>query len=140
MSVLQELKEQRTTPRDLRKFGLIVGTVFVLLAFWGYFHHKPAWPFAAATGMLLLLFGAVSPMALRVPYLGWMAAGFSLGFIVSTIMLTLIYYLAITPIALLARAAGKDFLKTSSRSAAQTYWIRRASPRKPTRAEYERQF
>ena len=138
--IREELKQLSTSPRDLRKFAWLVGGVFAALGAWCLFRHKPAGPWFAVPGALLVLLGLAAPKTLKPVYLGWMAMAFLLGIIVSTGLLTLFYYLVITPIGLAAQLMGKDFLSRKLDRAARTYWLPRdrSVSRKP--ADYERQF
>jgi uncharacterized BrkB/YihY/UPF0761 family membrane protein len=136
--IREELKHLKTEPRDLRKFGLMVGAVFLLLGLWFLFRHKPWHAWFWVPGALLIGLGAVAPKALKQVYLGWMCLAFVLGFFVSTLLLTLFYYLVVTPIGLGARLFGKDFLERKW-SDAPSYWrLRTAGAKQP--AEYEQQF
>jgi len=138
--IREELKQLPTTPRDLRKFGLAVGGVFLLLGLWFLFRKKPIWPYLLTPGAALMVFGLVAPKALRVIYLGWMAMAFALGLIVSTLLLTLFFYLVITPVSLLARLFGKDFLSLRLDRPAATYWLRRENGPLRQPADYEKQY
>jgi hypothetical protein len=137
--VREELKNLKREPRDLRKFGLMVGGVFLVLGLWFLFRHKPWHAWFWLPGSLLVLFGAMAPRALKHIYTGWMAFAFSLGMVVSAVLLTLFFYLVVTPIGLVARLFGKDFL-ARKRCNASSYWLRRpgSGPKQP--AQYERQF
>src|SRR5690242_5390567 len=106
----EELKRLQTGPRELRKFGLLVGGVFCLLALWSLWRGKAHWIWFLIPGVPLVVLGAVFPAVLRRVYIGWMALAFVLGLVMSTILLTVFFYLVVTPIALCARLAGKDFL------------------------------
>jgi hypothetical protein len=138
--IREELKQLSTTPRELRKFALLVGGVFAALGAWFLFRHKPAGPWFVGPGALLVLLGLAAPKTLKPVYLGWMAMAFLLGIVVSTVLLTLFYYLVITPIGLAAQLMGKDFLSRKLDRAAGSYWLPRdrSVPRKP--ADYEQQF
>lgn len=136
----EEIKQLSTQPRDLRKFGLVVGAVFVALGAWFLFRKKPVWPYLLSPGAVLMLLGGVAPHLLRQVYIGWMTLALALGLIVSTLILTLFFFLIVTPISLVARLAGKDFLSLKLQPQAASYWIVRPprSPRRPE--EYEQQF
>ena len=138
--IREELKQLSTTPRDLRKFGLLVGGVFAAIGVWLVIRHKPAGPWFVAPGALLMLLGLAVPKTLKAVYLGWMAMAITLGIVVSTLLLTFFYFLVITPIGLAARLLGKDFLSRKLDRAARSYWLPRdrSIPRKP--ADFERQF
>jgi hypothetical protein len=137
--IREELKHLKTEPRDLRKFGLMVGGVFLLLGLWFVFRHKPWHGWFWVPGAVLITLGAIIPKALKHVYIAWMSLALVLGLIVSTLLLTLFYYLVVTPIGLAARLCGKDFLARKY-SSAPSYWLVRAAsgPKQP--AEYEQQF
>ena len=138
--IREELKQLPTQPRDLRKFGLVVGAVFVALGAWFLFRRKPVWPYLLSPGAALIFLGVVAPNLLRQVYVGWMAMALALGLIVSTVILTLFFLLIVTPLSLFARLVGKDFLSLKLQPRAASYWIVRPqrSPRRPE--EYEQQF
>ena len=140
MTILDDIRELKTGPRELRKFGLLVGGVFAALGVMFWLRHKPAFPYLLTPGLGLMVLGVVWPRALKYVYLGWMEVAFLLGFVMSNILLTLLFFLVMTPIGLVARLFGKDFLSLKLDRAAPTYWIRRQrkGPTPPT--EYERQF
>ena len=68
-----------------------------------------------------------------------MTLAFVLGFIMAHVILTLFFFLVVTPIGLLARLFGKDFLQRRLDKSASSYWIPR-EPKTTTAADYERQF
>lgn len=138
--IREELKELKAGPAELRKFGFLVGGVFALLGLWCLLRHKPIYPLLLAPAIPLLLLGAVRPRSLRLIYLGWMAMAFTLGAIVSTLLLAVFFYLVITPVGLLARGFGRDFLSRKLDRQAGTYWMPRgvSSPKK--KSDYERQY
>src|SRR5438445_6838175 len=109
--IREEIKQLKTGPRDLRKFGLTVGGVLSLLGLWFLYRHKAHSPYFLYPGLLLLLLGLAVPRTLKEIYIGWMALAFVLGLIVSTVLLTGFFYLVVTPIGLAARCFGKDFVE-----------------------------
>ena len=135
----EELKSLSTTPRDLRKFGLTVGGVFLLLGGLALWRHKWTGPWLFTPGVILFAFGLIAPKVLKPVYIAWMSFALALGLIVSTVLLTIFFYLVITPIGLIARIAGKDFLALKMNPGAQSYWIAREKSVQ-TAAEYEQQF
>ena len=135
----QELRELSTEPRDLRKFALLVGGVLILLGAWFAFRQKAWHPSLWVPGALLASVGLIAPRSLKHVYLGWMAFALVLGMIVSTTLLTLFFYLVITPIGLAARVFGKDFLERKW-SKAPTYWRKRSASGVRQQVEYEQQF
>ena len=137
--IRDDLKQLKTGDRDLRKFGLVVGGVFAALGIIVLLRHKAHWPYFVWPGAALVLFGAIFPRALKYVYIAWMSVAFVLGFVVSHVILTLFFFLVITPIGLVARLFGKDFLSLKLDRHAASYWIRRDRKAKSP-ADYERQF
>jgi hypothetical protein len=136
--ILKEIRELKAGPRELRKFGLVVGGVFIalgtLMRVKGRSHH----PFFLALGLFLLVGGLVLPRALKWIYVVWMSLAIALGFVVSRVLLTVFFFLGVTPVGLVSRLAGRDFLQLKLDPKAQTYWQRR--DRKSPPSDYERQF
>lgn len=88
---------------------------------------------------MLLAFGAVFPRALKYICLAWMSVAVVVGFVMAHIILTLFFFLVITPIGLVAQMFGKDFLRLKLDKHSASYWIRREGKAKSAE-EYEQQF
>jgi hypothetical protein len=139
MSIRADLEKLKTGVRELRNFGLTVGGVFVAIGVLFLLRHKSSYPIFLGLGSTLILFGAIWPRALKHIYVAWMALAFTLGFVMSNVILTVFFFLLVTPIGLLARLFGKDFLARKLDRPAASYWIPRAHETK-TAESYERQF
>ncbi len=139
MNLRDDIRQLKTGDHDLRKFGLMVGGVFAVLGLLFLWRHKPHYPYFLWPGTVLVLLGAVLPRALKWVYIAWMSIAFVLGFVMAHVILTLFFFLVITPTGLIARLTGKDFLRLKLDRTAPSYWIPR-EPKPKTPAEYERQF
>src|SRR5207344_1231782 len=127
---LKDIKELKSGTRELRNFGLLVGGIFALLGLLFMARGKSAYPWLLTPGLLLVAFGAIAPRFLKYIYLVWMGFALVLGFLVSHVILTVFFFLVITPIGLIARLAGKDFLRLKLDRQAESYWIPREHSRK----------
>ena len=136
---LKDIKELKTGTRELRNFGLLVGGVFAVLGLLFLVRGKPVYPWLLTPGLILAILGAIAPRTLKYIYLAWMGLALVLGFVVSHVILTVFFFLVITPIGLIARLAGKDFLRLKLNRQAKSYWIPREHRRKSPE-DYERQF
>ena len=139
MTIRDDIKLLKTSAHDLRKFGLMVGGVFAVLGLFFLWRHKAYYPYFLWPGVVLVLFGVVLPRALKWIYIAWMSLAFVLGFVMAHVILTLLFLLVITPIGLVARLVGKDFLSLKLDRAVKSYWIPRSTKTKSA-ADYERQF
>lgn len=82
--------------------------------------------------------GLARPAWIRPVYIGWMVAVFPIGWVMSHVLLAVIYYAVLTPIALLVRWRRGDPLQRQFDAAAPTYW----TPRRPAEntERYFRQY
>jgi hypothetical protein len=135
-----EIKELDTSPGNLRKFGLVVGGVFGLLAVWFWWRGKAFYPYLLIPSISLAVFGLIWPKVLKQVYLAWMSLALVLGLIVSTALLTILFYLVVTPVGLVARLSGKDFLSRKLDPNATSYWIVRDRSTSRQMKDYEQQF
>jgi len=139
VNIREDIKQLKTGERDLRKFGLVVGAVFVALGLLFLWRHPGRSPYFLIPGGALILLGLVLPRALKWIYIGWMSAAFVLGFVMAHVILTLFFFLVITPVGLVAKLVGKDFLSLKLDRTAKSYWLpREQKTQKPE--DYERQF
>ncbi len=120
-----------TDPREIRKFGAVGFLFFGVLAGIALWRHKPL-P-AYLFGSLSLLFTAfcIAPAALTPAYRAWMRAAHAVGSVVTAVILTLVYYLVITPYGLLKRIFGGRPLPLKPEKARASYWIERSEPAQP---------
>ena len=138
--IREEIQTLKTGARELRKFGLTVGGVLALLALWFWWRGKVYFPGVLVPGVLLMFLGALAPRTLKLFYVGWMSLAFILGFAVSTALLTVLFYLVVTPVGLIARLAGQDFLNRKFDRSVATYWILRDRSSSRQTRNYEQQF
>jgi hypothetical protein len=126
--------------RTLRQFAAFWLVFFGGLAGWHLFRHENS-ALAFVLGALALavgLPGLVRPHAVRLVYLGSMIAAFPLGWILSRIVLAVLFYGVFTPLALAFRFAGRDALGLRRRPERSSYWTPKPMPDEPQR--YFRQF
>lgn len=135
----EEFKHIKESVKDLRKFGLTVGGVLLVIGLLLFSFEKPSAIFFVVIGGLLILFGIVIPKVLKPLNRIWMSLAIVLSFIMSRVILTILFYLVLTPIGILAKLVGKKFMILKYDISAKTYWEKRnIIHKKPI--DYERQF
>ena len=105
-----------------RSFGLVMAgacTAFGLYPL--VVDGRPHWWLLAPAGMFLLL-GLVRPDILGPLNFLWTRLGLFLGKLVNPIVLGLMYYLVISPIALVMKMIGRDPMKRKFAPELETYW------------------
>ena len=126
-----------------RSFGWLFVVVFALGG--GYALYKSvAHAQSIATGLwiaaaVLAVVTMVVPHWLAAPNRAWFALGHALGRIVSPIVLGVIFFVLIAPIALAMRLAGRDALQLKRAAGRASYW-RVRTPAGPDPQSYRNQF
>ena len=108
--------------RTITSFALIVSGALLAIAAYQWWQDAPHRGLVIALvviATLLLLLAAVAPSLLRPVYRGWMHFGEALGWLNTRILLTLVFFLVVTPIGLLMRLFGRSPITTAKRD---SYW------------------
>lgn len=124
--VKEELKALEISKKILRKFGLLIGAIFIFLGYWVYHSYQSYFFIIILTaGASLFITGLFLPNSLSGIYKVWMGLAFALGWVVSRVLLIILFYLGITTIGLIAKIFRKKFLDINFRDKKDTYWIKR---------------
>jgi hypothetical protein len=134
-----ELKTKFTT-RELRQFAGLWFPLFCGMI--GLFCWRAGGTVAAyvvwGIGLGLGLVGLVLPPIIKPVYQGLMFVTFPIGWVMSHLVLALVYFLVMTPIGWLMRLLGRDPMQRQIDRMAATYWVPRQSITNVER--YFRQF
>jgi len=107
-----------------KKFGLLFTGIFFALALYGYLQH--GFSMAALSfllvGLLFLVASFLAPARLTPLNKAWFLLGKALGMVISPIVLGIIFFGLITPVALISRLIGRDELRLR-KPKSETYWI-----------------
>ena len=124
----------------LRQFAGLWIVFFGAIAAWQEFHHH-----RRALAILLVVLavtvgplGIAWPRAIKPVFVGWMALVYPIGWIVSRIVLGLLFYGLFTPVALVFRIVGRDELSLRPQPQTTTYW--HSKPHATDKRQYLRQF
>ena len=132
-------REERVTDRQARKTALVVAAVFLLIAAWNLYRGRAGVVFVfGAFGALLLVAGLLFRAAARAFHNAWMRFASALGHVNSRVLLSLMFYGALTPYGFVSRLLGRDPLRRRAKGR-ESYWIPRERTRQ-TREQFERLF
>jgi len=113
--------KKKATVSELRVFGigiLVLGGIFI----WWWNGHLAA-KIICGLGAVTSLVSLVAPEALRPVYKVWMIVISPIAFLVSTIILAVVYYLVVTPVGAAKRLFSSESMPLSPDPNATTYWI-----------------
>jgi large-conductance mechanosensitive channel len=114
-----------------RAFGCTVGSILIVIGAVKGFAAGALPPIAClifAVGAVLLVLGIFAPLRLSVLNKIWLKLGTVIARVVNPIVLALLFFLVVTPMALLMRIAGKRPLRLAPDHAASSYWVYRNTP------------
>lgn len=122
-----------------RSFGLVFAAVFAIVALLPLKDGAEPRLWAGAAAIAFLAVALVFPRALKPLNKLWFLVGMALHHVVTPLVMGLLFFVTVTPIALLMRAASKDPLRLARDDAAASYWIARDPPG-PDAESMRRQF
>ena len=99
-----------------------MAVIFGLVGLYPLLGDAPVRLWALATAGVLLVFTFVVPGALTLPNRLWTGFGTYAGRITNPLVLSLVFFLFLTPMSLLLRMLGKDPLGLRLDPKADTYW------------------
>ncbi len=137
---LENVKPGGDKMKELRKFGLTMAAAFGVIAALAFWRQKDYFLYFLIIALLFLFPAVFIPSYLRPVYHSWMAFSHKLGWLMSRVILITLFYLVLTPVGLIMRVLGKDFLnKEFDRDSSQSYWIKKEKNNFDKQG-YERQF
>jgi hypothetical protein len=137
--MIEEFKNINLILKDLRKFGITFGIILVIIFSFLLSKQKIDSFLYFGIPLIFILLGILLPKSLGPFYRIWMSFAIIMQWIVTHIILTLLFYLIITPIGAMSRIFRKDFLSLRYKENVETYWEKRET-KNLTLKDYERQF
>ena len=122
-----------------RSFGLVFAAFFAVVALLPAIHGGPVRWWAMAISAAFAAAAFIAPRVLRPLNRAWYALGLLLHHVVNPVVMAVMFYGAILPMALLLRALGKDILRLKREPQAASYWIPREPPA-PAPGSMRKQF
>ena len=127
------------TDAQARKSALVVAAVLLGIAAWNLYRGRTTVVVVfGALGGALVVAGLLVPAAARAFHVGWMRFAVLLGHVNSRVLLTLVYYLLVTPYGVVSRLVRRDPLRRRG-AGGESYWVERKTTRQ-AREGFERLF
>jgi hypothetical protein len=128
--------------RQLNQFGLIWMAFFAALGgvLWYKLHSLPTSVTVWTVAVAVPLVGWAVPAFMRVVYVGMSYLAWPIGFVISHVVLALVYYLVFTVVGLIMRVLGYDPMARRFDPQAASYWHRRQPGEGADTRRYFRQF
>ena len=137
--IIEEIVNIKSDKPELRKFGITIGIVLLLIGLALLYYRSAAFFYFIIIGFMLAASGILAPVILLPLQKLWMIFSILLGFIMTRVILSVLFYLVFTPMNIIAGLFGKRFLDLRIKKEEASYWNKREI--KPySKIDSERQF
>lgn len=137
--MIEEIKNIKSSKGDVRKFAITVGLLLLLISGFLFWKERASFQPVLIIGIILLAGGVALPTIFKPIYWVWMAFAAILGWVMTRVILSVVFFLVVTPIGVISRMFGKQFLELRWDSSQDTYWVYRSADKNKLKS-YEKQF
>ena len=137
--IKQLISEIKTTKKEIRSFGITIGLILLIIGAILLWKNNINYPIFMIIGIVLLVSGLVIPIILKPIFFIWMVFANAMGWIMTRVILGLLFYTMLTPIGVICRAFGKRFLASGLDESKESNWNYRHT-KQPQKQDYEKQF
>lgn len=121
-TLLEEIQSIKDSEKDIRKFSLGAGIAFLILGLLFILFGKIHLSLLVPIGLFFLVVRKWMPKLLKPVYKVWMSVAITISYLLSRLILGISFYLLLTPIGILSKLFGKDFLHLISNGSVLSYW------------------
>jgi hypothetical protein len=118
-----------------RSFGIVFFIVFLLIAFYPLINQGEIRIWSVLISLLFLILGIINSKILTPLNKVWFKFGIFLGKLISPIVMGIIFFLVVTPIAFLMRMLNKDLLNLKFNKKS-SYWIEKTDPKSTMKNQF----
>ena len=108
--MLEEINNIKTRKKDLRSFGITIGIILLILAGLLFYNENESSQIFLYIAGISIISGLLLPIILKPIYIVWMVFAVILGWIMTRVILSLLFYIIMTPIGVVMRILGNDLL------------------------------
>ena len=124
---------------EWRKFGIALAVLLFIISAVQYFKQIELYSYFLAASVLFLLSALALPILIKPVFILFSYIGFAMGWLVTRVILFILFYLFITPISILARKFGNRFLDLRFDRTKESYWLP-VKENRNNRENFEKQF
>ena len=132
------ITEIKPTRKNIRNFGVTIGLFLMILGGILFWKEIEDYIIVTFVGIVFIVCGLGLPRILKPIYLFWMIVSSILGWVMTRVVLSILFFTMITLIGLISKLFGKQFLDLKWDNSKNSYWNQRQG--KPEKSSYENQF
>ena len=112
-----------------KSFGVVFFIFFLVIAFYPLTNNEEYRLWALIASLIFLILGLINSSILTPLNLIWFKFGMLLGRVISPIVMSLVFFVVVTPTGLIMRLLRKDLLRLKKNNK-KSYWIERKAKSK----------
>ena len=136
--MIAELNSIKLSREDLKNFGFAIAFILSITAVFLFVRGKDLIIYFFSIGSILIILGVIAPLLLKPIHKMWMIFAVIIGWIMTRIILSVLFFSIITIIGIFTRLIGKDFLNLKSNNK-ESYWNIR-NKEYELNQDYEKQY
>lgn len=118
-----------------KSFGILFFIVFLIIGIWPLLSSGPLRLWSVIIALFFLILGLFNSRILTPLRILWIKFGELLGKIVAPIVMSIVFFVIITPIGVFLKIIGKDVLSLKLDKNIKSYWIK-----KLFKSDFKKQF
>tara|TARA_B100000953_G_scaffold252867_1_gene215922 strand:+ start:401 stop:784 length:384 start_codon:yes stop_codon:yes gene_type:complete len=118
-----------------RSFGIVFCAFFLIVSLYPLINEEPIRYWSLIVSIIFLILGILNSNILSPLNKAWFKFGLFLGKIVSPIVMGIVFFAVVTPIALILKIMGKDLLNLK-KSKINSYWIAKTGPKSKMKNQF----
>ena len=119
-----------------KSFGIVFFIVFLIVGLYPLVNNEELRIWSLIISLFFLILGSINSKILTPLNKIWFKFGILLGRIVSPVIMGVIFFFVVTPIALIMRIIGKDLLNLKFNKKDKSYWIEKVGPKSKMKNQF----
>ena len=116
------MKNSKIKISSNKSFGIVFFTVFLIIAIWPLLNGNDIRYWSLIISIVFLILGILDSKILTPLNKTWFKIGILLGNVISPIIMSIIFFLVVTPTSFIMKILGKDLLNLK-KNTKNSYWI-----------------
>ena len=118
-----------------KSFGIVFFTVFLIIAIWPLLNGSDIRYWSLIISIVFLILGILNSKILTPLNKIWFKIGILLGNVISPIVMSIIFFLVVTPTSLIMKLFGKDILGIK-KNRSKSYWVEKSGPKSKMKNQF----
>ena len=118
------MKNSKIKISSNKSFGIVFFTVFLIIAIWPLLNGYEIRYWSLIISIVFLILGILNSKILTPLNKIWFKIGILLGNVISPIVMSIIFFLVVTPTSFIMKILGKDLLNLK-KNTKNSYWIKK---------------